>query len=173
MTTYAQDQFRKVLKAEQAEYIEQAIKAARKAPATLEGSLHKTGRTEFIVRSVNEGMQRFADLAKDGWTLDTSILNLYVAPNVPLSFTAICPDHVFETYIPTIAQLAEQAYLKSVEDHNKEAKKLQERQAFIEQEFERREEERKAQLRAELAREYDNRGRARYVNSDDVQLHAR
>ncbi|POG12949.1 hypothetical protein BGP82_00345 [Pseudomonas putida] len=173
MTTYAPEQIRKVLKSEQAEYIEQAIKAARKAPATLEGSLHKTGRTEFIVRSVNEGMQRFADLVRDGWTLDTSILNLYVAPNVPLSFTAICPDHVFETYIPTIAQLAEQAYLKSVEDHNKQAKKLQERQTFIEQEFERREEERKAQLRAELAREYDTSLNPTFDRVDRPRLHAR
>ncbi|MNP55554.1 hypothetical protein D3C76_1502120 [compost metagenome] len=53
--------------------------------------------------------------------------------------------------------------MKEVEDHNKQAKKLQERQALIEQEFEKREEERKQALRAEVETELIARGRVQYM----------
>lgn len=170
MTTYAPDQFRKILKAEQAQYIEQAIELARVGNPTYEGSLHPTGSVEFFHRTIAEGMEHWGQLVQDGWTL---IHEIPMFADKKFSFCARKPNHVFELDKVHIAQLAEKAYLKEVEDHNKQAKKLQERQAFIEQEFERREEERKAQLRVELAREYDNRGRVQRVNSTDVQLHAR
>ncbi|MBF8740229.1 hypothetical protein [Pseudomonas guariconensis] len=159
--TYAPEQFRKVLKAEQHDYIQRAIDRARTAPAAYEGSLHPTGRTEFVVRSMNEALEKFAKLSLEGWTLDTSVLNLCVAPDVPLTFVAIKPDHVFEADIALIAQQAEKAYLKEIEIHNKEAQRLKEKAAFIEAEFNRLEEERKANLRAELERQFDSRGHHR------------
>lgn len=170
MTKYAPDQIRKVLKAEQAQYIEHAIEIARNAPAALEGSLDPAGSVEFYHRTMHEALEHYADLKADGWLLEHTAPVLY---NKLFSIVCKKPDHIFELDKPQIAARAEQAYLKSVEEHNKQAKQLQERQAFIEEEFERREEQRKAALRVELAREYDNRGRVQRVNSTDVQLHAR
>ena len=170
MTKYAPEQFRKILKAEQAEYIERAIEFARTDIPQHEGSVKLTGSTKFYVRTIHEALERYADLKADGWTLQHSIPALDVAP---LSFVAIKPEHVFEADKPLIAKRAEQDYIKEVEAHNKEAQRLKDKADFVESEFNRLEEERKAQLRADLAKQYDNRGRSRFVNSDDVQLHAR
>lgn len=173
MTKYSPEAFRKVLQSEQKEHIQRAIEIARHAPAVYEGSLRPTGSTEFVVRNANEALEKFAKLSLEGWTLDTNILNLHVAPNVPLTFVAIKPDHVFEADIPVIAQQAERDYVAEVQEHNKRAQALKDKADFIASEFERREAERHAALRAEIEREYDGRGRARYVNGNDVQLHAR
>lgn len=173
MTIYKAEQARKVLKAEQAEYIQEAIERARTANPSHEGSRNPTGRTTFYVRTTHEALTRWAELSAAGWILDTNSTCLHVAPQTPLAFTAIAPEDVFDSYLPLIAERAEQDYVKEVEAHNKEAKKLKERADFIESEFKRREEERLAQLRATLAKEYDDRDRVQYVNSQDVQLHAR
>lgn len=168
--TYAPEQTRRILKTEQAAYVQDAIDRARAAPAAHEGSLDPTGSTLFYHRTVHEALEHYADLKAEGWSLEHTAPVFYDKLH---SFVAVKPNHVFEKDIPQIAARAEQAYLKVVEDHNKQAKKLQERQAFIESEFERREAERQAALRTEIEREYDSRGRSRFVNSDDVQLHAR
>ena len=170
MTKYAPEQTRKVLKAEQAEHIQLAIEIARTAPAQHEGTVLPTGSTIFQHRTIHEALEHYADLKAQGWQLEH--LNPACYDRL-FSFVAKKPEHIFEQDIPQIALNAEKDYLKIVEDHNKQAKQLQERQAFIEEEFERREEQRKAALRAELAREYDNRGRVQRVNSTDIQLHAR
>lgn len=170
MTTYAPEQFRKILKAEQAEYIEQAIEFARTAAPQHEGSAHPTGSTIFYVRTTHEALERYADLKADGWTLQHEIPALNTGP---LSFVANKPDHVFEIDKPLIAQRAEQSYFKEVEAHNKEAQRLKDKAAFVEAEFQRIEAERQANLRAELEQQYDSRGRVQRVNSTDVQLHAR
>lgn len=173
MTTYAQNQFRKVLKIEQAAYIQAAIENAKTALPQHEGSRNPTGRTIFYVRTTHEGLEKFAELKANGWILDTSATALLQEYKVPLSFTAIAPDHVFESYVPLIAERAEQDYLREVEAHNKQAQKLKERTEFVESEVKRREEERLAQLRAELAKDFDNRGRVQFITESDTQLHTR
>lgn len=170
MTKHAPETFRKVLQSEQKEYIQHAIEIARNAPAAYEGSLHPTGRTEFIVRTANEALEKFAQLSLEGWTLDTNILNLHVAPGVPLTFVAIKPDQVFEADIALIAQQAEKAYVAEVQAHNKRAQALKDKADFIVTEFERREAERQAALRAEIEREYDGRGR-RHTRRPEDSLH--
>lgn len=170
MTKYAPQQFRKILKAEQAEFIEQAIVLARTAPAAYEGSLNPTGSTEFYHKTVHEALEHYADLRAEGWTLEHTAPVFY---NNLHSFVAIKPDHIFEADKALIAQRAEKAYIKEVEDHNKQAQKLKDKSAFVEAEFQRLEAERQATLRAELEKQYDNRGRVQRVNSTDVQLHAR
>lgn len=172
-TTYAPEQFRKILKIEQAAYIQAALERAKTALPSHEGSRNPTGRTTFYVTSPFEAMQRWAELSAQGWELDSNSTCLLVAPQTPLAFTAVAPASIFETYLPLIAERAEQDYLKEVGDHNKQAQKLKERAEFIESEFKRREEERLAQLRADLAKEYDNRGRAQFITEGDTQLHAR
>lgn len=168
--TYTAEQFRKVLKAEQAQYIEQAITLARTAPATYEGSLDPTGAVEFFHLTTHAALEHYADLKAGGWTLEHTAPVFY---NNLHSFTAKKPDSVFELDKPLIAQRAEQAYLREVEAHNKEAQRLKDKAAFVEYEFQRLETERLAALRAELEKQYDNRGRVQRVNSTDVQLHAR
>ena len=173
MTTYAKDQFRKVLKIEQAAYIQAAIENAKTALPQHEGSRNPTGRTIFYVRTTHEGLERFAELKANGWILDTSATALFQEFKVPLSFTAIAPDHVFESYIPLIAERAEQDYLREVEAHNKQAQKLKERAEYVESEVKRLEEDRLAKLRADLAKKYDSNANPTYVNSEATQLHAR
>lgn len=170
MTKYAPEQFRKILKAEQAEYIEQAIERARHAAPSYEGSLDPTGSTLFQHRTVHEAFEHYADLKSDGWTLEHAIPVCFDKLH---SFVANKPDHVFETDKPMIAQRAEQAYLKQVEDHNKEAQRLKDKAAFVESELQRLEAKRQADLRAELEEQFNNRGRVQRVNSTDTQLHAR
>ena len=170
MTQYAPEQFRKTLKAEQAEFIEQAITLARTAPATYEGSLDPTGSVEFFHLTTHAALEHYADLKAAGWTLQHTAPVFY---NKLHSFVAIKPDHVFELDKALIAVRAEKAYVKEVEDHNKEAQRLKDRAAFVEYEFQRSEEERKAAYRAKLEETFDNRGRVQRVNSTDVQLHAR
>lgn len=167
--TYTAEQFRKVLKAEQAAYIEQAITLARTAPATYEGSLDPTGSVEFFHLTTHAALEHYADLKADGWTLEHTAPVFY---NNLHSFVAIKPDHVFELDKALIAARAEKAYVKEVEDHNKEAQRLKDKATFVEAEFQRIESERKAALRAELESQYENRGRIQRVNSTDVKLHA-
>ncbi|WP_415769222.1 hypothetical protein [Pseudomonas sp. LB3P38] len=169
MTKYAPEQFRKILKSEQAEHIEQAIEIARTAPAQYEGSVNPTGSTEFYHRTVHESLEHYADLKANGWTLEHTAPAFY---NKLYSFVAVKPDHVFEADKALIAQRAEQAYIKQVEDHNKEAQRLKDKATFVESEFQRLEAERLAALRAELENQYENRGRIQRVNSTDVKLHA-
>ena len=169
MTQYAPEQFRKTLKAEQAQYIEQAITLARTANPSYEGSLDPTGSTLFQHRTIHEAFEHYASLKADGWTLEHAIPVCFDKLH---SFVANKPDHVFEIDKPLIAHRAEQAYIKEVEDHNKEAQHLKDRAAFVEYEFQRSEEERKAAYRAKLEETFDNRGRAQRVNSTDVKLHA-
>lgn len=173
--TYAKEQTRRILKTEQAAYVQNAIDFARRsAVAAHEGSLHPTAYTTFYVRTTNEGMERYAELKAEGWTLLDNTLHLMAEPGKALSFIAKCPESVFEEiYIPLIAANAEKAYVAEVEAHNREAKKLQERAEFIQQEFQRREAERQQALMDEITKEYDSRGRGRLINSADVQLHAR
>jgi hypothetical protein len=176
MTTYEPDATRRILKTEQADFVKSAIERAKNAPAQHEGSLTPTGRTIFYFSHMHEALQRWAELSATGWTLDTQVPALLVAPQVPLSFTAICPNNVFESYFPLIAERAEKDYVKQVEEHNKQAAKLKEREAFIESEFQRLEQERLAQLRADLAAQYDARsnGPREFFNHNDdsVKLHA-
>ncbi|WP_456016418.1 hypothetical protein [Pseudomonas fluorescens] len=172
-TTYAPDQFRKILKIEQSAYIQAALERAKTALPSHEGSRTPTGRTTFYVTSTFEAMQRWAELSAQGWELDSNSTCLLVAPQTPLAFTAIAPDHVFETYLPLIAERAEQDYLKEVGNHNKQAQKLKDRNEFVESEFIKREEERKAKALAELAAEFDNRGRVQFITESDTQLHTR
>lgn len=171
-TTYAPDQFRRILKAEQAEYIQAALERAKDAEAQHEGSRNPTGRTIFYFRTTHEALSKWADLSTNGWQLDYNSPALMVAPQVPLAFTAIAPAHIFETYLPLIAERAEQDYLREVEAHNKQAQKLKDRAEFIEAEVKRREEERLTQLKVDLAKEFDNRGRVQFITESDTQLHA-
>lgn len=173
MTTYAPDQFRRILKTEQAEYIQAALDRAKYAEAQHEGSRNPTGRTIFYFRTTHEALTRWAELSAEGWELDHNSPALMVAPQVPLAFTAIAPVHIFETYLPLIVERAEQDYSKEVEVHNKQAQKLKDRAEFIESEVKHREEERLAKLRADLAREFDNRGRGQFITENDTLLHAR
>lgn len=173
MTTYAPEQFRKVLKIEQAAYIQTAIEHAKHAEPQHEGSRNPSGKVIFYVRTTHEALERYAQLKAEGWELDYNLPALTVAPQVPLSFVATAPAHIFETYLPLIAERAEQNYLKEVEVHNKHAQKLKERAEFIESEVKRREDERLAQLKADLAKEFDNRGRVQFITESDTQLHAR
>ncbi|MBF8731944.1 hypothetical protein IRZ59_16020 [Pseudomonas guariconensis] len=170
MTKHAPEQFRKVLKAEQHDYIQRAIEIARNAPAQYEGSLHPTGSTIFQHRTIHEALEHYADLKAQGWELEHLTPACY---DKLFSFSAKKPEHVFEQDIPQIVLNAEKMYLREVEEHNKQAKKLQERKAFVEQEFARLEEERKAKLRTELEKQFDSRGRVQHVSSDTVYLHAR
>jgi hypothetical protein len=169
--TYQAEQPRRILKAEQAEFIRQAIDRARTAPPAYEGSLDPTGSVEFLHKTIHEAFEHYADLKAQGWQLEHSIP---VCANKLFSFVAIKPDEVFEADIPQIAVRAEQAYAREVESHNKEAQKHKERAEFIESEFKRLEEQRMTQLREDLAKQYDNRGRTSFINTngDDVRLHA-
>lgn len=170
MTTYEPTQIRKVLKAELAAYIEHALELARSAPATYEGSLEKTGRTEFVVLSINEGLTRLIELSSEGWKLDDGVPNLVQAPGVPLSITMFCPDEVFESYKPLIAERAEKRFIQEIEAHNKRARQLAEREAFVESEILRLEEERRAELRAELLQQYDNNKHPLFSNPDGNEI---
>ncbi|RMR03482.1 hypothetical protein [Pseudomonas syringae group genomosp. 7] len=172
-TTYAPDQFRKILKSEKAEFIQAALERAKDALPQHEGSRNPSGRTTFYVASIPEAMIRWAELSADGWVLDSNSPILEIGYQIPLAFTAIAPSHVFETYLPLIAERAEYDYEREVEAHNKQAQKLKERTEFIESEFIRREEERKAKALAELAAEFDNRGRVQFITESDTQLHTR
>lgn len=173
MTTYTPEQFRKVIKVEQAAFIQAALERAKNAEAQHEGSRNPTGRTIFYFRTTHEALTKWAELSANGWNLDYSSHALLVAPQVPLAFTAIAPAHIFETYLPLIAERAEQDYLKEVEAHNKKAQKLKDRAEFIEAEVKRREEERLAQLKSDLAKEFDSRDRVQFITDSDTQLHAR
>ncbi|EKT4466783.1 hypothetical protein QEL93_002185 [Pseudomonas putida] len=153
MTKYAPEQFRKVLKAEQHDYIQRAIEIARTAPAAYEGSLDPTGSTIFQFRTFEEALEAYSDLKSDGWKLQQNSSQCF---STLFSFVAFKPNHVFELDIPQIALRAEKAYLKEVADHNKEAQRLKDRAEHVEREFARRNEV----LRAELEKEYDNRGRS-------------
>ena len=174
MISYAPEQFRKVIKIEQAACIQAAIDSARTALPQHEGSRNPSLRTTFYVESSFEAMQRWAELSAQGWELDSNSTCLLVAPLTPLSFTAIAPEEVFESYLPLIAERAEQDYVKEVEVHNKQAQKLKERKEFIEHEFTRREEQRKAEALAQLAAEFDNRDRVQLIGAHDTdtRLHA-
>lgn len=173
-TTYDPKVNRRHLKAELAEYIKTAIEAAKNGLPQHEGSLNPTARVIFYVRTTHEAMTRFATLATEGWTLDEDALCLVQKVGVPLSFTAIAPEDVFnEQFLEKIVKRAEYDYQKEIDDHNKQAQKLRDRDDFIEAEFKRMEEERLAQLRALLAKEYDSKINPRYVNSEATQLHAR
>lgn len=173
MTTYTPEQFRKVIKVEQAAFIQAALERAKNAEAQHEGSRNPTGRTIFYFRTTHEALTKWAELSANGWKLDHNSHALMVAPQVPLAFTAIAPTHIFETYLPLIAERAEQDYLKEVESHNKQAQKLKERAEFIESEVKRREEERLDKLRADLTKDFDNRGRVQFITESDTQLHTR
>jgi hypothetical protein len=170
-TTYAPDQFRKILKSEKAEYIQAAIERAEHALPQHEGSRNPSRRTIFYVASAYNALIKWAELSSNGWLLDSNSTVLKVAPQVPLSFVAIAPDHVFETYLPLIAERAEGDYDREVEAHNKVAKNLKDKEAFIKSEFERRKAEREAQELAELAAEFDNRNRVQFHGEHDTQLH--
>ncbi|MFV3283160.1 hypothetical protein ACNFCI_03720 [Pseudomonas sp. NY15356] len=170
MTKYAPEQFRKVLKAEQHDYIRRAIEIARTAPAAYEGSLDPTGSTIFQHRTIHEALEHYADLKAQGWELE----HLTPACNDKLfSFSAKKPEHVFEQDILQIAARAEKAYLKEIEIHNKEAQRLKDKAAFIEAEFNRLEEERKASLRAELERQFDSRVQHRVQHVISHAAHTR
>lgn len=170
-TTYAPDQFRKILKSEKAEFIQAALERAKDALPQHEGSRNPSGRTTFYVRSIPEAMVKWAELSANDWVLDSNSPILEIGHQIPLSFTAIAPPHVFETYLPLIAERAEYEYDREVEAHNKQAQKLKERKEFIESEFIRREEERKAKALADLAAEFDNRDRVQFLGEHDTQLH--
>ncbi len=175
MTIYAPGATRRILRAEQAEFVQAAVERAKSAPAQHEGSLTPTGRTNFYFSHMHEALLKWAELSSEGWELDMNVPALLVAPQVPLSFTAICPGEVFESYVPLIAERAEKDYIKEIEAHNKQATKLKEREAFIESEFQRLEQERLAQLREDLAAQYDARanGPREFLNHDNgsVRLH--
>jgi len=160
MTQYAKDQTRRILKTEQAAYVQDAIDRARTAPAAYEGSLDPTGSTLFHHRTVHEALEHYADLKADGWSLDHGAL---VFDDKLYSFIAIKPSDVFEKDIPQIALRAEAAYIREVEAHNREAKKLQERAEFIKTEFARREAERQQALMDEITKQYDSRGHAKHT----------
>lgn len=168
MTIYKAEQARKVLKAEQAEYIQEAIELARTANPSYEASLDPTGSTLFYHLTTHAALEHYADLKAQGWTLQ----HLIPACNDKLySFVAVKPESVFELDIPQIALRAENAYLREIEAHNKVARKEAERVAYIESEFQRREQQRQAQLRAELASEYDSRGKTQFVSENQTRLH--
>ncbi|MGY2200512.1 hypothetical protein [Pseudomonas gingeri] len=172
--TYDPKVNRRHLKAELSEYIKAAIEGAKNGLPQHEGSGNPTSRVIFYVRTTHEALDRFATLASEGWTLDTNSLCLLQKQGVPLSFTAIAPESYFnEHFLEKIVKRAEYDYQKEIDDHNKQAQKLRDRDDFIETEFKRMEEERLAQLRAQLAKEYDSKINPRYVNSEATQLHAR
>jgi hypothetical protein len=168
--TYKPEQTRRILKTEQAEYVQQAIDRARTAPAAYEGSLDPTGSTVFYHTTVHEALEHYAKLHADGWTLQHAAPVFYDKLN---SFVAIKPESVFEKDIPQIAARAEAAYAKEVEQHNLNAKKLQERAKEIQLEFDRREEERKALLMAEITKQYDAYQNPTFDRVDRPRLNAR
>lgn len=173
MTTYDPKVNRRHLKAEQAEYIKTAIEAAKNGFPQYEGSLNPTSRVIFYVRTTYEAMTRFATLASEGWLLDADSFCLVQKTGVPLSFTAIAPDNVFnEQFLEKIVSRAEFDYQREIDEHNKQAQKLRDRDEYVESEFNRLEAERLAQLRAELAKEYDSKANPRFVNSKETRLHA-
>lgn len=168
MTQYAKDQTRRILKTEQAAYVQNAIDRARTAPAAYEGALDQTGSTVFYHTTVHEALEHYADLKAAGWTLQHTAPVFYDKLN---SFVAIKPESVFEKDIPQIAARAEAAYIAEVEAHNRQAQKLQERAKEIQLEFDRREEERKALLMAEITKEFDQKARAQFVPAASNGLH--
>ncbi|WP_146022360.1 hypothetical protein [Pseudomonas sp. FW305-70] len=165
-------EIRKSNKAEKAAYVEQAIQAARIGLPQHEGSRQPTGRTIYYVQTTHEALERFAQLKAEGWELCNSSTALVVAPQVPLSFVAIAPDHVFETYIPLITASAEAAYEKEIIQHNELFKKQEQRAKEVLEEFERRESERKAALMAEIELEVEARHNPRFERADRTKLHA-
>ncbi|MFF5866804.1 hypothetical protein [Pseudomonas sp. NPDC012596] len=172
MTQYAKDQTRRILKTEQAAYVQNAIDFARRSSAAPhEGSLQPTAYTTFYVTTTNEGLEKYAELKAEGWTLLDNTLHLMAVPGKALSLVCKCPESVFETYIPIIAANAEKAYVAEVEAHNRQAQKLQERAKEIQLEFDRREEERKALLMAEITKEFDQKARAQFVPAASNGLH--
>ncbi|MGH8386650.1 MAG: hypothetical protein ACRESJ_14325 [Pseudomonas sp.] len=71
--TYRKDQIRKVLKTEQAEYIQNAIEFARTAAPAYEGSLDPTGSTLFLHLTTHAALEHYADLKAAGWELQHMI----------------------------------------------------------------------------------------------------
>lgn len=172
-TTYDPKVNRRHLKAELSEYIKTAIEAAKNGFPQHEGSGNPTSRVIFYVRTTHEALTRFATLATEGWILDEDSFCLVQKAGVPLSFTAIAPDSVFnELFLEKIVRRAEYDYQKEIDDHNKQAQKLRDRDEYVESEFNRLEAERLAQLKAQLAREYDSNANPRYINSEATRLHA-
>ncbi|MFG0352914.1 hypothetical protein ACF8LD_17945 [Pseudomonas sp. zbq_5] len=155
MTQYAKNQTRRILKTEQAAYVQRAIELARTGPAQHEGSLDPTGSTIFQYPTFGAALEGFADLKAQGWKLEPSFCQCF--PTL-YSVVAIKPDHIFEKEISQIALRAEAAYAKEVEDHNNEVQRLKDKAEFVALGLKRRDEA----LRAELEEEYDrSRGRTR------------
>lgn len=173
-TAYDPKVNRRHLKAELSEYIKVAIEAAKNGLPQHEGSGNPTSRVIFYVRTTHEALDRFATLASEGWTLDTNSFCLLQKQGVPLSFTAIAPESYFnEHFLEKIVTRAEYDYQKEIDDHNKQAQKLRDRDEYVESELNRISMEKLAQLRAYIAKNFDSRGHVQFITESDTQLHAR
>jgi hypothetical protein len=150
-TTYDPKVNRRHLKAELSEYIKAAIEATKNGLPQHEGSGNPTSRVIFYVRSTHEALTRYAVLAAEGWVLDTDDYSCLVQkPGLPLSFTAIAPDHVFnEQFLEKIVKRAEYDYEKEIDDHNKRAEKLRSDDAAVVAEEERLFADWKASMKAQ------------------------
>lgn len=150
-TTYDPKVNRRHLKAELSEYIKAAIEAAKNGLPQHEGSGNPTSRVIFYVRSTHEALTRFATLATEGWILDTDDKSCLVQEvGLPLSFTAIAPENVFnEQFLEKIVRRAEYDYQKEIDDHNKRAERLRDNDAAVVAEEERLFAEWKANMKAQ------------------------
>lgn len=156
MTTYYEPtQIRRVIKAEQAAYIEQAIIDAEFAVPTIEGSLDKTRSTTFYFTNMHTALLKFEELIKEGWSYDANFPALPQDRASTFTLTLRCPDELWETYKPLIAQRAENLYQRQIEEHNRNARKIALREEAIEKELQRQEAERLAELREEITAQYD------------------
>ncbi|MBX4138915.1 hypothetical protein K1567_23690 [Pseudomonas sp. S5F11] len=149
--TYDPKVNRRHLKAELSEYIKAAIEAAKNGLPQHEGSGNPTSRVIFYVRSTHEALTRYATLASEGWILDTDDNSCLVQEvGLPLSFTAIAPEHVFnEQFLEKIVRRAEYDYQKEIDDHNKRAERLRDKDAAVVAEEERLFAEWKAGMKAQ------------------------
>ncbi|NWE72013.1 hypothetical protein HX857_25230 [Pseudomonas gingeri] len=142
---------RRHLKAELSEYIKAAIEAAKNGIPQHEGSMSPTSRVEFRVLTTYEGMVRYAQLASEGWLLDSDARTpLVPTPGSALTFVCIAPENVFnEQFLEKIVKRAEYDYEKEIADHNKRAEKLRNSDAAVVAEEERLFAEWKAGIKAQ------------------------
>lgn len=150
-TTYDPKVNRRHLKAELSEYIKTAIEAAKNGIPQHEGSMSPTSRVEFRVLTTYEGMVRYAQLASEGWLLDSDARTpLVPTPGSALTFVCIAPENVFnEQFLEKIVKRAEYDYQKEIDDHNKRAERLRDNDAAVVAEEERLFAEWKAGIKAQ------------------------
>lgn len=141
---------KKATKTEMAVYVAQAIEQARVGAPAYEGSLDPTGSTVFYNRTQHEAMEKYSDLKAQGWEL---IHEIPVMTKGLHDFSARKPEALFQLDIPQITVRAEAAYHAWIEKHNAAVLREEQNEKEIMEEFNRREEARKAQLLEDIRNE--------------------